>query len=79
MLQYAADNAKQFQTQYGNISAASVGAIQRGLLALQQQGGEKFLGEPALNLDDLMQTDTQGHGGESAAADHARFPGSRGV
>jgi uncharacterized protein len=62
MLQYAADNAKQFQTQYGNISAASVGAMQRGLLALQQQGGEKFLGEPALNLDDLMQTDTQGHG-----------------
>jgi uncharacterized protein len=62
MLQYAADNAKQFQTQYGNISAASVGAMQRGLLALQQQGGEKFLGEPALNLDDLMQTDTQGQG-----------------
>src|SRR5271154_692411 len=62
MLQYAAENAKQFQTQYGNISAASVGAMQRGLLALQQQGGEKFLGEPALNLDDLMQTDTQGHG-----------------
>src|ERR1700723_815532 len=62
MLQYAADNAKQFQTQYGNISAASVGAMQRGLLALEQQGGGKFLGEPALNLDDLMQTDTQGHG-----------------
>jgi DNA helicase HerA-like ATPase len=62
MLQYAADNAKQLQTQYGNISAASVGAMQRGLLALEQQGGEKFLGEPALNLDDLMQTDTQGHG-----------------
>src|ERR1700678_4339746 len=62
MLQYAADNAKQFQTQYGNISAASVGAMQRGLLALQQQGGDKFLGEPALNLDDLIQTDGQGHG-----------------
>src|SRR6202046_4719049 len=62
MLQYTADNAKQFQTQYGNISAASVGAMQRGLLALQQQGADKFLGEPALNLDDLMQTDTQGHG-----------------
>src|SRR6202161_2628221 len=62
MLQYAADNAKQFQTQYGNISAASVGAMQRGLLALEQQGGAKFLGEPALNLDDLMQTDGQGHG-----------------
>jgi uncharacterized protein len=62
MLQYAADNARQFQTQYGNISAASVGAMQRGLLALEQQGGNKFLGEPALNLDDLLQTDAQGHG-----------------
>jgi DNA helicase HerA-like ATPase len=62
MLQYVAANAKQFQAQYGNISAASVGAIQRGLLALEQQGGDKFLGEPALNLDDLLQTDSQGHG-----------------
>ena len=62
MLQYAAANAKEFQTQYGNISAASVGAMQRGLLSLEQQGGDKFLGQPALNLDDLMQTDTQGHG-----------------
>jgi DNA double-strand break repair helicase HerA and related ATPase len=62
MLQYVAAHAKEFQTQYGNISAASVGAMQRGLLTLEQQGGAKFLGEPALNLDDLMQTDTQGHG-----------------
>jgi len=62
MLQDVSDNAKQFQTQYGNISAASIGAIQRGLLTLQQQGGDKFLGEPALNLDDLMQTDSNGHG-----------------
>lgn len=62
MLQNVGDNAKQFQTQYGNISAASIGAIQRGLLNLQQQGGDKFLGEPALNLDDLMQTDNNGHG-----------------
>jgi DNA helicase HerA-like ATPase len=62
MLQYVGDNAKQFQTQYGNISAASVGSIQRGILAVQQQGGEKFFGEPALNLDDLMQTDSNGHG-----------------
>jgi DNA helicase HerA-like ATPase len=62
MLQYAAANARQFQTQYGNISAASVGAMQRGLLALEQQGGDKFLGEPALNLDDLMQTDAAGRG-----------------
>jgi DNA double-strand break repair helicase HerA and related ATPase len=62
MLQYVGDNAKEFQTQYGNISAASIGAIQRGLLSLEQQGGDKFFGEPALNLDDLIQTDTQGHG-----------------
>ncbi len=62
MLQYVGENAKQFQTQYGNISAASIGAIQRGILALQQQGGEKFFGEPTLNLDDLMQTDSSGHG-----------------
>src|SRR5271154_465252 len=62
MLRHVGDNSKEFQTQYGNISAASVGAIQRGLLALEQQGGAKFLGEPALNLDDMMQTDTNGHG-----------------
>jgi DNA helicase HerA-like ATPase len=62
MLQYVGENAKQFQTQYGNISAASIGSIQRGLLALQQQGADKFFGEPALNLDDLMQTDSNGHG-----------------
>ena len=62
MLQYVGDHAKEFQTQYGNISAASIGAIQRGLLAIQQQGGEKFFGEPALNLDDLIQTDAQGRG-----------------
>src|SRR5277367_444528 len=47
MLQYVGDNAKNFQTQYGNISAASIGSIQRGLVAVQQQGGEKFFGEPA--------------------------------
>jgi DNA helicase HerA-like ATPase len=62
MLQYVGDNAKTFATQYGNISAASIGAIQRGLLQLAEQGGEKFFGEPALNLDDLMQTDEKGRG-----------------
>src|ERR1051326_4212024 len=56
MLQYVADNADQFKTQYGNISAASAGAIQRNLLALESQGAGKFFGEPALNLDDLIQT-----------------------
>ena len=56
MLQYVGDNAGEFTTQYGNVSSASVGAIQRGLLTLEQQGGDKFFGEPALNLDDIMQT-----------------------
>jgi len=57
MLQHVGDNAAQFKTQYGNVSAASVGAIQRGLLTLEEQGGDKFFGEPALDLDDMMQTD----------------------
>jgi DNA helicase HerA-like ATPase len=56
LLQYAGDNATQFRTQYGNISTASVGAIQRGLLTVESQGGGRFFGEPALALDDLMQT-----------------------
>jgi DNA helicase HerA-like ATPase len=56
MLQFVADNADQFKTQYGNISTASAGAIQRSLLALESQGADKFFGEPALNLDDLIQT-----------------------
>jgi hypothetical protein len=60
-LQYIGDNAKQLTTQYGNVSAASIGAIQRGLLTLEQQGGDKFFGEPALNVADLMRTD-QGRG-----------------
>jgi uncharacterized protein len=62
MLQYVGDNAKEFQTEYGSVSAASIGAIQRGLLALEEQGGDQFFGEPALNLDDLMQNDSAGHG-----------------
>jgi len=57
MAQFVGDNAKQFTTDYGNISAASIGAIQRALLALEGQGGDKFFGEPALNLQDLIQTD----------------------
>ncbi len=57
MLQYVGDNAGDFTTEYGNISAASVGAIQRGLLTLESQGGEKLFGEPMLNIEDLMQTD----------------------
>ena len=62
MLQYVGDNAAQFTTEYGNISAASIGAIQRNLLALDDQGADKFFGEPTLNLDDLLQTDSAGRG-----------------
>jgi DNA helicase HerA-like ATPase len=62
MLEYVADNAAQFRTRYGNVSAASVGAIQRGLLELEHQGAEKFFGEPALEIDDLMQTAADGRG-----------------
>jgi uncharacterized protein len=62
MLQYVGDNAARFKTQYGNVSAASIGAIQRGLLALEEQGADKFFGEPALDLEDMMQTDSSGRG-----------------
>jgi DNA helicase HerA-like ATPase len=62
MCQFVGDNAKQFTTNYGNISTASIGAIQRGLLQIDEQGGDRFFGEPALNIDDLLQTDAQGRG-----------------
>ena len=62
MVQYVGDNASAFTTKYGNISTASIGAIQRNLLALESQGADKFFGEPALNLEDLLQTDAQGRG-----------------
>ncbi|MCX5898604.1 MAG: DUF853 family protein [Proteobacteria bacterium] len=62
MVQFAGDQAEQFRTEYGNISAASIGAIQRNLLAIEEQGANRFFGEPALNLQDLIQTDTSGKG-----------------
>ncbi len=62
MVQHVGENAKDFTTEYGNISSASIGAIQRGLLELDHQGAEQFFGEPMLNIDDLMQTDSKGHG-----------------
>ena len=62
MLQFAGDQADSFTTEYGRISAASIGAIQRSLLELESQGGDKLFGEPALNLDDFIQTDGQGRG-----------------
>ncbi|MEO7853404.1 MAG: helicase HerA-like domain-containing protein [Rubrivivax sp.] len=57
MLQHVGDNASQFTTAYGNVSAASIGAIQRGLLQIEQQGGDRFFGEPMLNIADFMQAD----------------------
>ena len=61
MLQYVGDNASEFTTSYGNVSAASVGAIQRGLLQIESQGADQFFGEPMLNISDFMQTvDGQG-------------------
>ena len=56
MLQHVGDHASEFTTEYGNISAASIGAIQRGLLQIDEQGGDKFFGEPMLDLADFMQT-----------------------
>ncbi|MFN0068904.1 MAG: helicase HerA-like domain-containing protein [Limisphaerales bacterium] len=62
MIQWTGEHAADITTTHGNVSAASLGAIQRGLLTLEQQGGDQFFGEPALNLDDLLQTDAQGRG-----------------
>ncbi|HEY9063676.1 MAG TPA: helicase HerA-like domain-containing protein [Burkholderiaceae bacterium] len=56
MLQYVGDNASEFTTEYGNVSAASIGAIQRGILQISEQGGDRFFGEPMLNIADFMQT-----------------------
>jgi len=62
MLTWMSDHTKELRSEYGNITSASIGAIQRDLLILQQQGVENFLGEPALNLEDLMRTDLSGRG-----------------
>lgn len=62
MLQHVGDNAATFKTEYGNISAASIGAIQRGLINIEGQGGDVFFGEPMLNIEDLLQTDARGKG-----------------
>ncbi len=62
MLQYVGNNAAQFQTAYGNISSASIGAIQRSLMTLEQQDGDKFFAEPALDLMDMIRTDSNGRG-----------------
>jgi uncharacterized protein len=62
MLQFAGDHASEFTTGYGHISAASIGAILRSLLEIEQQGGASFFGEPMLDVDDLLQTDAHGRG-----------------
>jgi len=62
MLTYVGNNAAQYQTTYGNITTATIGAVQRSLMTLQAQGGDKFFGEPALNLDDMLRVDAQGRG-----------------
>ncbi len=62
MLAHVGDNARQFTTEYGNVSAASIGAIQRALLEIESQGGDQFFGEPMLDVADLMRSDGQGHG-----------------
>jgi DNA helicase HerA-like ATPase len=62
MLQHIGDNAKTFTTEYGNVSAASIGAIQRALLEIEQQGADEFFGEPMLDINDLLQTDSKGRG-----------------
>jgi DNA helicase HerA-like ATPase len=62
MCQHVGDNASSYTTEYGNISAASIGAIQRGLMQIETQGGDQFFGEPMLNIADFMQTDGTGKG-----------------
>ncbi|RMX04997.1 DUF853 domain-containing protein [Corticibacter populi] len=62
MLQHVADKAAEYRTTYGNISAASVGAIQRALLQIEEQGADRFFGEPMLDIADFMQTDAKGQG-----------------
>ena len=62
IVQHVGENAKTYTTEYGNVSTASIGAIQRGLLELEAQGAQHFFGEPMLNIDDLMQSDNKGRG-----------------
>lgn len=62
MVQYVGDNAADFKTQYGNVTAQSIGAIQRALLRLEDQGANTFFGEPALDIKDWFATDANGYG-----------------
>jgi DNA helicase HerA-like ATPase len=62
MLQFVGDHAARFKTEYGNVSAASIGAVQRALLMVSEQGGDRFFGEPMLDIEDLLQTASDGRG-----------------
>ena len=62
LLHYVGEHRQEFSLEYGNVSPASIGAIQRRLLTLEQQGGEAFFGEPALKIEDLMRSDLSGQG-----------------
>ena len=62
MLAYVGENAERYTLHYGNVSKATVGAIQRAVAVLEDQGGDRFFGEPALNITDWMQTDEAGRG-----------------
>ncbi len=62
LVQYVGDRRKEYTTSYGNIAPASIGAIQRSLLRLEEEGGDRFFGEPALNIEDLLRTAPDGRG-----------------
>ena len=62
MLNYVSEHAKEYTSTYGNIAPASVGAIQRSLLTLENEGGDKFFGEPSFDIKDLLQTTANGKG-----------------
>ncbi|MDD2482098.1 MAG: DUF853 family protein [Lutispora sp.] len=73
MLQYVGDNSKEFTTEYGTITKQSIGAIQRGLLTLEGQGAENFFAEPALDIMDLIKTDSNGFGNINILASEQLF------
>jgi hypothetical protein len=62
MLEFVGEHRDEYINEYGNISSASIGSIQRGLLTLEEQGAEKFFGEPAVDIMDFIQTDSKGKG-----------------
>lgn len=62
MLQYVGENRAEFTLEYGNVSTASIGAVQRALLAFENEGGESIFGEPELDINDWLRTDSQGRG-----------------